>query len=339
MSNSKFSSLFKLKIPIVGAPMAGVSGYALATEVTKAGGLGFIAAGYMKESKLLVEEIEKARRKLNLGNEESQTPIGIGYITFHLDMYPQLLLDILKYQPKAIWFSFGDCRKWFSHIRKHSPTTSIFVQVQSVDEAIKMANYGADVIVGQGNEAGGHGAKTNGSTLTLIPEIADRLDGKVPLLAAGGIIDGRAIVAALSLGANGVVLGTSLLGSPESLLHPNFKEKIIATKDGGKSTIRTHIFDQLREIPWDFETYDGRVLTNVTTRQVAQLRLNSTQVKDLKPSFQKAMADGDPNTGVIFAGSGVGLVNSIKPAGQIIQECYQEAIKLMQTLSKTTPKL
>ncbi|ORY01929.1 2-nitropropane dioxygenase, NPD [Basidiobolus meristosporus CBS 931.73] len=334
MSKAIFSSLFKLKIPIVGAPMAGVSGHALAAEVTKAGGLGFIAAGYMTDSKTLVGEIEQAKKSLNVGANETQIPFGIGYITFHLNSHPHLLLDVLKYQPKAIWFSFGDCRKWFTPIREQSPETRIFVQVQSVAEAIVMADHGADVIVSQGSESGGHGAKNNGSTLTLLPEIVDNLSGEVPVLAAGGIIDGRGIVAALSLGADGVVLGTSLLASHESKLHPNFKQKVIATKDGGKSTIRTQIFDQLRDIPWDLEVYDGRALTNSVTCKFEQL-LTAAQAKELQPDFQTAMTNGDPNIGVIFAGSGVGLVNSKKPAGQIVQGCHQEAIELLQKLSSS----
>lgn len=190
-------------------------------------------------------------------------------MTFILDKNgPSTLKAVLSHKPAAVWFSFGDFQKYVPIVREMSPKTKIFSQIQTVEMAIRSAKSGADVIVAQGNESGGHGLNNNASTLTLVPETVDALkesgNDHIPVLAAGGIMDGRGLASALMLGASGVVMGTRFAASKESLSNPQAKEMIIKSCDGGVSTIRTNVFDQLRQPNIWPKEFDGRALRNKT---------------------------------------------------------------------------
>ncbi|CAG8479115.1 5929_t:CDS:2 [Diversispora eburnea] len=319
--NTKFTELFKcigIKYPIVSAPMAFVTGVELATQVTLGGGFGFIPAG-IKTAEELSHDLKSA---MNLFNSSPELlPIGVGFMTFILDKDGvSTLKAALSHKPAAVWFSFGDFQKYLPIVREMSPKTKIFSQIQTVEMAIVSAKFGVDVIVAQGNESGGHGLINNASTLTLVPETVDALNdsgnGHIPVLAAGGIMDGRGLASALMLGASGVVMGTRFVASKESLSKPQAKEMLVKSFDGGVSTIRTNVFDKLRQPNVWPEHFDGRALRNKTLEDNIDFNDEKKTVEKRK-IYGEAMKNADYSRAVIYAGAGVGLIKEILSAKRV----------------------
>jgi nitronate monooxygenase len=204
--------------------------------------------------------------------------------------------------------------------------TLLICQVQDVEGARRVAAAGADIIVAQGTEAGGHGAQKR-ATLPLVPAIVDAVD-PIPVLAAGGIADGRGLAAALMLGAGGALVGTRLWATPEALGHNNAKEFLL--KSSGDTTVRTRIFDIIREIDWP-QGYSGRALANDFTAAWHGRETDlAAHVGSEKEQFWSAMREGDVRTAVVFAGEGLDLIHDIKPAGEIVQEIAAEAEALLR---------
>lgn len=270
-SSRNLLDVLHCRYPIVGAPMANVSGGRLAAATTIAGGFGFIGAGYGTPEDLQCEfdhaELELERAHVHRVPSEDGTgllAIGVGFITWTLRSKPEVLDRAIQARPLAFWFSFGDYRLYVSRVRKQIPGAVIFVQVDNVKDAMAAASDGdIDILVLQGLEAGGHGPKNGSTTFCLVPEVADALPCNGPLLlAAGGVSGWRQLAGALSLGAQGVVLGTRLCVATESLLHPEAKEMIMQADEGSRSTITTPQIDQLRGEPWDLSRYTARALKN-----------------------------------------------------------------------------
>lgn len=196
---------FGMTIPLMLAPMALVSGGRLAAAVSRAGGLGFLGGGYGDRA-WLAREFDAA------GGE----PVGVGFITWSLARQPELLDLALARKPRAVFLSFGDIAPFAGRVR--SAGVPVLAQVQTVAGAAAAVAAGADVIVAQGSEAGGHGAARG--TLALVPAVRDAI-GDTPLVAAGGVADGRGMAAALMLGAHAVLCGTAFYAAEESLAHPD----------------------------------------------------------------------------------------------------------------------
>src|SRR5215218_9025552 len=192
---------FDLEYPIVLAPMGWISGGRLAAAVSNAGGLGLIGGGYGDPAWL--------RQELDLVRAATERQWGVGFITWHADRESVDLA--LSYNPSVVFLSFGDPLKYAPLIK--AAGCSLICQVQEVEEARQAVAAGADVIVAQGSEAGGHGAVR--ATLPLVPAVVDAV-APIPVLAAGGIADGRGLAAALMLGAQGAVLGTRFSAASES---------------------------------------------------------------------------------------------------------------------------
>ena len=208
-----------------------------------AGGLGLIGGGY-GDGDWLAHEFAAA------GN----TRVGCGFITWSLAKQPALLDRALDHAPAAIMLSFGDVSPFAPKIR--AAGSKLICQVQTLRQAQDAAAAGADIIVAQGTEAGGHGAARG--TMTLVPEIVDALPN-VPVVAAGGIADGRGLAAALMLGAEGVLMGTRFYASREAAGHAEAKRRIV---DGtGDDTLRSIVFDISRRNVWP-APYNGRVMRN-----------------------------------------------------------------------------
>jgi nitronate monooxygenase len=198
-----------LEYPIVLAPMASVSGGRLAAAVSNAGGLGLVGGGYGDHHWL--------REELSVARAQTERPWGVGLITWaNTHETVRLALD---YEPHAFMLSFGDPRPYVPAIKEAGCT--LICQVQNVEDARAAKAAGADVIVAQGTEAGGHGAAR--ATLPLVPAVVDAV-APTPVLAAGGITNGRGLAAALMLGAQGVLVGTRFYASTESLGHRRAKE-------------------------------------------------------------------------------------------------------------------
>jgi nitronate monooxygenase len=291
--------------------MAFAGGGALAAAVSRAGGLGLIGGGY-GDPAWLEEQFEAAHGER----------VGVGFITWSLRKSPSLLTDVLKHRPRAVMLSFGDPRPFVDQVRAAGAT--LICQCQDMEHVADALDVGANVVVAQGAEAGGHGALR--STLTLVPEAADYIAARAPdtlLLAAGGIADGRGFAAALVLGADGVLVGSRLWASSEALVKPRHHEAIIETD--GDGTVRTHVADIARQIPWP-KGFTARIRRNAfTNRWHGREEELERNVATEGPRYRQAFAEGDPeNTGVWF-GEAAGLIHGIEPAGAIVEQMASEA--------------
>ncbi len=313
--SNRLTRALNTRHPIISAPMAFAGGGALAAAVSAAGGLGLIGGGY-GDSTWLDEQFDIA----------ASQRVGVGFITWSLRNSPSLLTNVLKRKPAAVMLSFGDPRPFVDEIRSAGALT--ICQCQNVDHVRDAIEIGADIIVAQGAEAGGHGALRG--TLSFVPEIADLITNHSPnslLVAAGGIADGRGLAAALMLGAHGVLVGTRLWASSEALVHRKHHEAIIQAN--GDQTIRTNVVDIARQIPWP-RVFTARVKRNAfTQRWHGREDLLEQNVAAEAVRYSQAFAEGDPdNTGVWF-GEAAGIINAIEPAAAIVERMAAEAAELL----------
>jgi nitronate monooxygenase len=235
--------------PVLLAPMGSIAGGRLAGAVTEAGGLGLIGGGYGEEAWLEREFAAAGNRR-----------VGCGFITWSLAKQPRLLDRVLAYRPAALMLSFGDPRPFAKRIK--ADAVVLICQVQNRDHALQALDAGAEIIIAQGTEAGGHGGGR--ATLPLVPAIADLVARRAPeamVVAAGGIADGRGLAAALALGAEGVLVGTRFYATLESLGHDKAKARIVAAL--GEDTLRTSVFDIVRGYSWP-DGITGRALRNIS---------------------------------------------------------------------------
>ena len=296
-----------LRHPILSAPMAGVAGGALAAAVSRAGGLGIIGGGYGDRTWL--------ERELGAAGE---VPIGIGFITWALARRPELLDLALDHGPVAIFLSFGDCRPFARKVRHSS--SLLILQVQTLEQARAAIDEGADIVVAQGTEAGGHGGRR--ATLPLVPAVVD-LAGAVPVVAAGGIADGRGLAAALVLGAAGVLCGTAFFASREALSHPAAKQA--AVRATGDATLRSRVFDIARGLDWPAE-WDLRTLRNrFAERWAAAPDSLAAAGEEVLRAYAEAVARGDVGTAAVIVGEAVDLVRRQEPAAAIVERLVSEA--------------
>jgi nitronate monooxygenase len=313
------TKLLNITHPILLAPMGGVAGGALAAEVSRAGGLGFIGGGYGDPAVGYGGEAFMTEQFRAAGN----VPIGIGYITWALAKNPKLLDQALEHNPVPFILSFGDEAPFAPRIKASG--ARLICQVQDVDGARRAADAGADIIVAQGTEAGGHG-KQRRSTLTLVPAIVDAVR-PIPVLAAGGISDGRGLAASLMLAA-GVVVGTRFWATPEALGSQNAKTLLINAT--GDETVRTRVFDIVRNIDWP-EEYSGRAVVNDFSRRWHghEAELARRQQHEAEAYWAAAKA-ADVSKAVVFAGEGLDLIHAIMPAGNVVRDIAAGAEALLR---------
>ena len=309
---TRLTEAFGLEYPIVLAPMGGAplgaAGGRLAAAVSNAGGLGLVGGGY--------GDADWLRRELALVQAETDRPWGAGLITWRAT--PELVELILEYRPAAFLLSFGDPCPYVPAIKAAGCT--LICQVQEVEMAVEAVAAGADVIVAQGSEAGGHGAVR--ATLPLVPAVVDAV-APVPVLAAGGIADGRGVAAALMLGAQGVMMGTRFAAADESLLHARAKARIVAARAG--DTARTDVFDTIRGFSWP-DPFTGRALRNrFFTRWHGHGDELAAVLETEAPAYQQAAREGEFETAVVFAGEVVDLIDAVLPAGEIVRRIGAEA--------------
>lgn len=318
--HTRLTRTLQLRHPIVSAPMAFAAGGALAAAVSRAGGLGLIGGGY--------GDLPWLEQQFALAEGER---IGVGFITWSLAKTPSLLTAALAHQPAAVMLSFGDPRPFASQIRSAGAT--LICQCQDMTHVRDAVEAGADVIVAQGSEAGGHGALRG--TFSFVPEVADHLAGHAPdtlLLAAGGVADGRGLAAALVLGADGVLVGTRLWASREALVKEGHHRAILETN--GDGTLRTRVPDIVRQLAWP-EGFTARVRRNAFTdrwhgREEA-LRLAAA---DEGPRYRQAFEAGDPDEAAVWFGEAAGMVHAIEPARVIIARMVDEALLRVGQLTR-----
>lgn len=308
---TRLTEALGIRYPIIQAPMAFAAGGALARAVTEAGGLGLIGGGYCDPQWIM--------QQLDLAGTAS---VGCGFITWALTEKPSLLERVLERDPAAIFLSFGDPQPFARSIQKAG--VPLMCQVQTLRDARRALASGADVIVAQGSEAGGHG-DTRG-TMALVPEIADEIErggyNAVPC-AAGGISDGRGLAAARMLGADGVVIGTRFWATHEALVHPNLMSRALAST--GDDTVRTSVIDIVRHMDWP-DRYSCRVLkNNLVGRWHGDEAELAQHVDEVSNAWAKAMAQGDADTATPIVGEVIGRINEKRPAAEVVQQIMSEA--------------
>ncbi len=303
--------------PVISAPMDVIAGGKLAAAVSGAGGLGLLGGGYSDDEGWFEREFAAA------GNQ----PVGCGFITWSLRQRPELLDRAIARKPKAIFLSFDDPEPFAARVR--GAGIPLFCQLQTRADAERAIDCGADVIVAQGTEGGGHGGDR--ATLTLVPEIADLIARRAPqtlLCAAGGIADGRGLAAALMLGADGVVVGTRFWASQEALVHPNLHAAALAA--GGDDTVRQSVLDIVRGRPWPAR-YTGRVLANDLVREWIGREGDLRAARDEQVArYRDAAKTGDASVAATIVGEAVGLIHAIEPAAAIVERIVSEAEALLK---------
>ncbi|MGB2430702.1 MAG: NAD(P)H-dependent flavin oxidoreductase [Flavobacteriaceae bacterium] len=300
---NKITQLFNIKYPIVQGGMVWVSGWKLASAVSNAGGLGLIGAGSMYPD-ILREHIRKCKQATN-------NPFGVNVPM----LYPQVdeLMDIIVEEDvKIVFTSAGNPKIWTSFLKERGIT--VVHVVSSVKFALKAEPAGVDAVVCEGFEAGGHNGREETTTFTLIPMVKEHL--KIPIIAAGGIGNGRGMLAAIVLGADGVQIGSRFAASIESSAHKNFKQKIIEVKDGDTQLT-------LKELA------PVRLIKNKFYYEIEDLYKTNPSIVELKELLgrsraKKGIYEGDLIQGELEIGQIAGIINEVKSSKDILEEIISD---------------
>jgi nitronate monooxygenase len=313
---TRLTEFFGIDNPILLAPMAEVSGGRLAAAVTAAGGLGVIGGGY-GDAEWLERQFDEAQG----------ARVGVGFITWSLARNPGLLDIALARRPATVMLSFGDPTEFADRV--HRADVPLTVQVQTLEQARRAVEVGADIIVAQGGEAGGHGMSAR-TTFTLVPDIVDLAAEQSPttlVVAAGGVADGRGLAAALALGADGVLVGTRLWASAEALVTPQAQQRAVGAC--GDDTVRTRIYDLVRQRDWP-EGYDARLIINplIETWHGNEPQLLA-RLPETVSAFEKAVAAEDFDVVTPLVGEAISLIHDVRPAADIVQAMATDAARIL----------
>src|SRR6056297_4359992 len=311
MMSTRLTERFGLKAPIVSAPMAMAAGGRLAGAVSEAGGLGFIGGGYCDAEWIAAQFGEAGNR-----------PVGCGFITWALDKADTGLFDsVLASGPAAVFLSFGEAAPYVA--RAKAAGVPSFVQVQDVAGAKAAGDAGAEVIVAQGSEAGGHGAARG--AMSLVPEVVDAVGRDALVLAAGGIADGRGLAAALMLGADGVLVGTRFWAAEEALVADGFQRA--AVEATGDATQRSSLPDIARGLDWP-KPYTVRTLRNAWTDHWQSIP-GGLASPGARGAYAEAVEAGDSAGAPGIAGEAVGLIEDVPPAAEIVARMVAQAQEVL----------
>jgi len=301
--------------------MALASGGRLASEVTRGGALGLIGGGYGNHD-------FNERAWSDAGN----SPVGIGFITWSLEKQPHLLDEALAHNPKIVMLSFGDPGLFAEKIKDAG--AALMCQCQTITHVNQAIEAGADIIVAQGSEAGGHGAKRG--TLALVPEVADLLGSHAPktlLLAAGGIGDGRGIAACLMLGADGVLIGSRYWATREALVNEAFQHAAIRAT--GDDTVQTSVPDIARNLAWP-EGFKIRVMKNNLMQEFHDKTetLSKSDTANIAERYLNASKTGNTDDGGIVVGEITGLINDLPAARDLTRSLGADAQSILADNAK-----
>lgn len=300
---NRITKLFGIKYPIVQGGMIWNSGWRLASAVSNAGGLGLIGAGSMYPE-ILLEHIKKCKNA-------TDKPFGVNIPMLYPNI-EEIIEIVIKEEVPIVFTSAGNPRTYTAKLQSHG--IKVTHVVSSVKFALKAQEAGVDAIVAEGFEAGGHNGREETTTLTLIPMVAKALD--IPLLAAGGIATGQAMLATMALGADGVQVGSRFVASEESSAHDAFKQRVIEAVEG--ETILT-----LKELT------PVRLIRNKFYEEVEALYKKGPSIEELKELLGRARAkrgmfEGDLVEGELEIGQVSGQLDSILPAGKIVENMMRE---------------
>lgn len=316
--------------------MLGAATPQLAANVSTAGGLGFIAGGTKADA--LEDSLQKVSQlcsKTTNNTSANVIPIGVGFQLWSCNL-SLATTAFKKHIPAVAWLyaptEQSELSEWANSIRETTAgKTHIWVQVGSVEEArsaVRLAD--PDVLVIQGSDAGGHGLTQSAGIISLVPEVVDMLasigHSKLPVLAAGGIVEGRGVAASLTLGASGVVMGTRFLAASEAGIAKGWQDEVVRLSDGGQTTTRSTLCDRLKETKGWPACYDGRAAINKGHEDENKGMTDEENVA----LYKKESSQGDSAWGphgrmVTYAGTGVGLVRETKSAAAIVEEVQQQA--------------
>jgi enoyl-[acyl-carrier protein] reductase II len=312
MNGKRISDLFQIKFPIIQAGMVWCSGWKLAAAVSESGGLGIIGSGSMHQD-LLREHIRKCKKATN-------KPFAVNVPLLYPEI-DKIMSVILEEGIGIVFTSAGNPALWTGRLKEKGLT--VIHVVSSVRFARKSEEAGVDAIVAEGFEAGGHNGREETTTLCLIPMVRDAV--KIPLIAAGGIASGRAMLAMEALGAEGVQIGTRFAVSAESSAHENFKQRVISSSEG--DTILT--LKQLTPV---------RLLKNTFYELVRQAENRGAGIEELKSILGKGRSkrgilDGDLEEGELEIGQISASVKDCKTASEILHEIWNDYVKAKSMLA------
>ena len=311
--NNTITQLFGIKYPLIQAGMIWCSGWELASAVSNAGGLGIIGSGSMYPD-VLREHIQKCQA-------HTDKPFAVNLPL----LYPQIddhISIIIEEGVKIVFTSAGNPAKWTSHLKAHK--IKVVHVVSNVKFAKKAVDAGIDAIVAEGFEAGGHNGREETTTMCLIPLIRKAVS--LPLIAAGGIGSGASMVAAMALGADGVQIGSRFIASPESSAHQNFKDYILHAKEGDTQLMLKEI-TPVRLLKNEFYNQIVSAYEKGATKEELRALLGRGRAK--KGMFLGDLEDGELEVGQISA-----TMDTIKPAGEIVQEIIEEFQIIKNKISK-----
>jgi nitronate monooxygenase len=324
MLRTRFTEMFGLTYPVMSAPMALHSGGTLAAAVSAAGGLGSFGGIHpAKGPDWIREEIATIRAG-------TDRPFGVGFITPFLSFAAPLFEAAVAERPAVVALSFADPRPWLEQAK--AAGARVMCQVQNYDDAEVAVAAGADVLVAQGTEAGGHTG-----TMSLLPFLAGVVSRypDLPVLAAGGIADGRTLAAALMAGADGAWLGTAFLATPEAVEVHGLHKDLIVSSDG-TDTVFTQVYDIMSGLPWP-ATIGERVRRNRFTDEwsgrEAELR---DRREEMAPTAgaNPFEAPPDPDTSAVLYGQSAGSVNAIRPAAEVVRTVSEDAERILRSRAR-----
>ncbi len=315
MLRTGLTELFGLQHPVISAPMANHSGGRLAAAVSNAGGLGLF--GGLGAPDWLCDQIDYARAN-------TSGPFGVGFITAFLPRLEAQFRTCIDQRVPVLVFSFGDPTRYVLEAKEAG--LRVMCQVQTLEGVRLAVDAGADVIIAQGSEAGGHSGQLN--TLPCLLMALEATDG-TPVVAAGGIASGRALAAVLAAGGEGVMMGTAFMATPEAIEVPATHKDLIVASDG-QDTVHTRVFDILGGAPWP-EGIGGRVRVNSVTREWHG-RDGEVQARrdDIRAAIGEKMRARDPDHDSLWMGQSAGFVHAIRPAGEIVREVSEEAERILR---------
>lgn len=333
---------------IVSAPMRLITLAPLAVAVSRAGGLGFLAAGtdLTALNRNLQEAADLVSKSPIHGSPPSTLPVGIGFINWGVDL-DVALESIQRFVPAAVWFfaprKTTDLVEWARRTREiTSGQTHIWIQVGTVSDALEVAkSCNPDVLVIEGIDAGGHGLARSAGIITLLPEVADALNeanlGSIPLVAAGGIVEGRGAAACLAIGASAVVMGTRFLACREANVAQGYQEDVLRRTDGGVSTVRSTVYDTLRGTTDWPERYDARGIINQSYLDVK----DGVITEENKTLYAQALEKGNQGWGeqgrlTAYAGTGLGLVKEVLSAQEILEKIRDQVKEIGLSFAETS---
>jgi len=310
---NRICHLFNIQFPIIQAGMVWCSGWRLASAVSNAGGLGLIGSGSMSPE-VLREHLIKCKKA-------TSKPFGVNLPLLYSDIEDQIKV-IIEERVQIVFTSAGNPKTWTNALKDKGITVTHVVS--STKFAVKSEEAGVDAIVAEGFEAGGHNGKDETTTLCLIPEVVGKTN--VPVIAAGGIVSGRSMLAVMALGAEGVQIGSRFVASSESSAHKDFKKKIISLKEGDTKLSLKKL------IP-------VRLIKNEFYNSVQLAEDNGADPGELlqilgKGRAKQGMFLGDISKGELEIGQAASMIDEIKPAAEIIRDIWNEYLIAKKRISK-----